>query len=78
MKLLQASASPSSLRLEELEMAKMPVGKDGRRIDWGAGVRRSWRFGEEAAKVGKEDGQPQRTGRRDGEESGWEGRGRIR
>uniref|UniRef100_A0A7S4PQ27 Photolyase/cryptochrome alpha/beta domain-containing protein n=1 Tax=Guillardia theta TaxID=55529 RepID=A0A7S4PQ27_GUITH len=47
--LTRARQAPCSLRLEELEMAKMPVGRDGRMIDWGAGVKSSWKFGEEAA-----------------------------
>ena len=45
-------------------MAKMPVGRDGRMIDWGAGVKSSWKFGEEAAMVRGARGREQRRRKR--------------
>jgi len=38
---------PSSCQLSELCLYKMPRRRDGSYVDWAAGIRRSWTFGEE-------------------------------
>ncbi|KAJ8302712.1 hypothetical protein KUTeg_019108 [Tegillarca granosa] len=40
---------PSSMVLDELKLAKMPVRKDGTVIDWAAPIRKSWDFSEKGA-----------------------------
>ena len=40
---------PMSLPLEVLGLARMPVGPDGDEIDWAAGIRQHWVFGEAGA-----------------------------
>ena len=39
---------PRSLRVEDLDLARLPR-KKGRVVDWAAGIRAAWRFGEEGA-----------------------------
>ncbi|XP_077982364.1 deoxyribodipyrimidine photo-lyase-like [Glandiceps talaboti] len=38
---------PTSMALEELELAKMPRRRDGTVIDWAANIRSTWTFGED-------------------------------
>lgn len=40
---------PPGVRLDSLELARMPRRKDGTTIDWAANIRKSWDFSEEGA-----------------------------
>ena len=45
--MMSPASWPSSCQLTELGLYKPPRRRDGTRVDWAAGIRRSWTFGEE-------------------------------